>query len=139
MGYAIKIFLAIAATYRLASMISSDEGPYLPFIYKDSEEKGIFEWLRVKAGVYRYGPDGKPESNLARGISCPLCVGVYVSAFLLFLLFKPTRIGDLFLTWMGISGSQVFLENLTSDEAVQSAIEEVAESLEGSDGRIENG
>lgn len=130
MNRAIRIFLAICATYRLASMLSKDEGPYLPFIYKSKQQLGIFEEIRFRLGVYDYGPDGKPNTNLARGISCPLCTGVYISGLLLALVFKPTLVGDLFLTWMGMSGAQVFLENLTSDDAIEGAIEEVAEAME---------
>jgi len=126
----VRLILAVWAAYRLASLVSSDEGPYLPFLYKDKNQTGIFEWLRIRLGAYDYGPDGKPESNLGRGISCPLCTGVYISALLLLTVFFPSRVTDYFLAWMGVSGAQVFLENLTSDEAIESAIEEVAESLE---------
>jgi hypothetical protein len=125
----IKIFLLILATYRLASMLSGEEGPYLSWPKSDSQE-GIFEAIRTRAGAYRYGPDGKPETSLGRGVTCPLCTGVYISFFLLTLIFFPTRLGDMFLVWMGVSGGQVFLENLTSDEAIQSAIEEVADNME---------
>ncbi len=125
----IRLFLAIFSAYRLASMVSKDEGPYLP-IWKDEKQTGIFEAIRIRLGVYDYGPDGKPETNLARGYSCPLCTGVYFSAFFVFLALYPNKLGDWFLAWMGISGAQVFLENLTSDDAIEGAIQEVAESME---------
>lgn len=124
-----RLLLAVWATYRLASMLSKDEGPYIP-LWPDERQTGIFEWIRIHAGVYDYGPDGKPATNFARGLSCPLCTGVYIAAAMLFLVFRPFRLGDYFLGWMGISGAQVFLENLTSDDAVSGAIEEVAESIE---------
>lgn len=127
---ALRLLLAVWATYRLASMLSKDEGPYLPFLYSDERQTGVFEKLREKLGVYDIGLDGKPDTNLARGLSCPLCTGVYLSGLLLGLVYRPTLVGDLFLSWMGISGAQVFLENLTSDDAIQEAIEEVAESIE---------
>lgn len=130
LGRVIRLVLAVWATYRLASMVSHDEGPYIAFPHKDKKQTGVFEQIRIDAGVYDYGPDGKPDTNLARGLSCPLCTGVYLSALMVMLVFVPSKVGDLFLTWMGISGAQVFLENLTSDEAIQDAIEEVAESLE---------
>lgn len=128
MTKALRIFLAVFTVYRLASLVSSDEGPYLGF-YRP-KDMGIFEWIRMKAGVYDIGPDGKPETNFARGLSCPLCTGVYISFATVALVSFPTRIGDLLLTWLGLSGAQVLLENLTSDEAIQGAIEEVAESVE---------
>lgn len=115
----IRLVLLVWATYRLASMVSSEEGPF-----------SIFERLRENLGAYDYGENGKARTNLGRGISCPLCTGVYISGALLPLVFIPNRIGDWFLAWMGISGAQVFLENLTSDEAIQEAIQEVAESME---------
>lgn len=125
----LRFFLAIFATYRLASMVSKDEGPYIP-IWPDAAQTGIFEQVRFRLGVYDYGPDGKPETNLARGISCPLCTGVYISFAILFCLFLPNKLGDVFLAWMGVSGAQVFLENLTSDDAISGAIEEVADTME---------
>lgn len=142
----IRIFLAVFALYRLASLISSEEGPYLPFLYKTPNQDGIFIWVRKKLGaydfVYIYDKEGNLETkirtNLGRGISCPLCTAGYLAFPVILLLQFPTILGNLFLAWLGIWGAQVFLENLTSDEAVESAIEEVAESLEDDDGRIEN-
>lgn len=128
MNKTVRIFLGIFAAYRLASMLSKDEGPYLG-LWKDERQTGIFELLRIRLGVYDYGPDGLPETNLARGISCPLCTGVYLSLGMVLLAFAPSKLGDIFLGWMGISGAQVFLENLTSDDAIKEAIEEVAESV----------
>lgn len=127
---AVRLILAVWAAYRLASLVSHDEGPYLPFLYTDEKQTGVFERVRTDLGVYDYGPDGKPITNLARGVSCPLCTGIYLSALTCILVLVPSRIGDWFLAWIGISGAQVFLENLTSDEAIQEAIQEVAESME---------
>lgn len=129
-GTVVRIILAIWATYRLASMISSEEGPYLAFPHRLKSQMGVFEQIRIDAGVYDYGSDGKPATSFARGISCPLCTGVYLSGLLGIMVFAPTKVGDWFLAWMGISGAQVFLENLTSDEAIQGAMEDIADSLE---------
>ena len=130
MTRAIRLVLAVFATYRLASMVSKDEGPYFPFLYKDDQQTGLFEWLRIRLGVYDYGPQGTPTTNIGRGLSCPLCTGVYISAAMGLLSLRPTLVGDLLLTWMGVSGAQVFLENLTSDDALEGGIEDVADSLE---------
>jgi hypothetical protein len=121
--------LAVFALYRLASLVSSDEGPYIGWP-KSEQQIGIFKAIRIKAGAYNYGPDGLPETNLGRGIACPLCTAAYLGIFPLLLSQIPTRVGDLVLTYLGIYGAQVFLENLTSDDAIQSAIEDVADSLE---------
>jgi hypothetical protein len=118
-GKELRILLAVLATYRLASLVASEEGPF-----------SVFDKLRAKLGAYDYGEDGKAETNLGRGIACPLCVGMYVGAAVLPAIFLPSTVGDVILTWLGVTGAQVFLENLTSDDAIQEAIEEVAESMD---------
>jgi hypothetical protein len=137
LGELIRIVFAVFALYRLASLISSEEGPYLPFLYRDEDQTGIFLWLRKKAGVFNkaYTIEGKylPATNFARGLSCPLCTAAYLAVPIIILLQSPTIPGNLFLAWLGIWGVQVFLENLTSDEAIQGAIREVAESIEDDD------
>lgn len=138
----IRVVFAVFALYRLSGLITTEEGPYLPFFYKDEDQTGIFKWIRRKAGVYKkaYNDEGNfvPITNLARGLSCPLCVAAYLAVPIIFMMQFPTVSGNLILAWLGIWGAQTFLENLTSDEAVQSAIEEVAESLEDNDGRFED-
>lgn len=124
-----NIFLGIFALYRLASLVSSDEGPYVGWP-KSEQQTGIFKAIRGKLGAYEYGPNGLPLTNLGRGVACPLCTSAYIGLFIVILIVKPTRIGNWVLLWLGVWGVQTFLENLTSDEAIQSAIEEVAESLE---------
>lgn len=136
----IPIWLRLLATafavYRLASLISSEEGPYLPFLYKDSLQKGVFKWFREKAGAseinYAYDQYGnqtaEPLTNLGRGISCPLCTGGYVAFLLTFLIFSENIILSFFIVWLGIWGFQTFLENLTSDDAIADAIEDIADS-----------
>lgn len=135
----IKIILIFFATYRLSSLIASEEGPYLPFLYKDTDQAGVFEWLRRKAGaynyVYEYDKEGnqraKVATNLGRGISCPLCVGAYVTALMVLLMYLNFFLTNILLVWLGVWGVQTFLENLTSDDAIKEAIGDVADSLEG--------
>ena len=79
-------------------MIALEEGP-----------AAIFDRVRARAGAYDYGENGMALTSLGRGISCPLCVGVYVAALMLLLVAKPTRAGDLFLGWIGVSSAQAFL------------------------------
>lgn len=129
MSKAIRLVLAAFATYRCASLIASEEGPYIGWP-KSKQQTGIFQAIRARLGAYDYGENSLPETALGRGISCPLCVGIYVCFALMFLVFLPSKLGDFFLAWMGVAGAQVFLENLTSDEAIQEAIEDVAESIE---------
>lgn len=137
----IKLFLAIFAIYRLSSLISSEEGPYFSFLYKDPEQTGIFKWLRKKAGaeekIFVYDERGnvrvKIRTNLGRGISCPLCVGAYVTALVVALMYLDWTVTGLFLAWLGMWGVQTFLENLTSDDAIEDAIQDVADSVENGD------
>lgn len=129
----LRVLLIAFSVYRLSSLIASEEGPYLPFLYKDSQQNGVFKWLRMRAGAYSYGPDGKPESNLGRGISCSLCVGAYVTLLMLAIMSFPNIVTTFISLWLGIWGVQTFLENLTSDEAISEAIEEVAENIDERD------
>lgn len=109
----------------------------MPFLYKDQRQTGIFKWLRIKAGAYNYAyaydQDGNSQTealtSLGRGISCPLCVGGYVAFVLIILSFFNNFILDFFILWLAIWGVQIFLENLTSDDALKDAIDDVADSL----------
>lgn len=135
----LRVIIAIFATYRLAGLISHEEGPYIPFLYKDSNQTGVFEWIRRKAGAYNYEYEYDERgnqrttipTNLGRGISCPLCVGGYLAFVFALLLFLDNIIINFFTLWLGIWGVQVFLENLTSDDAIKEAIEDVADNMEG--------
>lgn len=132
-----KILLLTFSVYRLASLLSSEEGPYLPFLYKDSEQRGVFAWLRHKLGadevVYSYDKEGNQEikvaTNVGRGISCPLCTGGYISFLILIFYLADNLFINFFIFWLGIWGIQTFLANLTSDDAISEAIDDVADSL----------
>jgi len=109
-----RLLLAVFALYRLASLISSEEGPYIGWPRSEQQIR-IFKAIRMRLGAYTYGPDSRPETNLGRGISCPLCTAAYLGLFLLILIRNPTQVGDLLLLWLGIWGAQTFLENLTAE------------------------
>lgn len=64
----VDIVILSLVVYRLAILITEDEGPY-----------SIFKTLRTKAGGYDLAINGQPETNLGRGIMCPLCVGIWLS------------------------------------------------------------
>lgn len=144
MNEIIKIFLAIFSLYRLSGLISSEEGPYLPFLYKDLNQRGVFERIRYKLGaydyVYEYDEEGRQQvkvaTNLGRGISCSLCVGAYLAVPIALFLYFPKKLKNLPLTiliWSGIWGAQTFLENFTSDDAIKGAILDVADTMENKD------
>jgi len=124
----IQVILVSFGIYRLSSLISSEEGLYLGWP-KSEQQIGIFKALRIKAGAYYYGPDGLPESNIGRGISCPLCVGFYVTIFMFILMSVRNPVFNGFIIFFGLYGIQTFLANLTSDDAISEAIEEVAENI----------
>ena len=58
------------ATWRLASMLATEEGPW-----------SIFERLRRRIGIRR-GDEGVPyaESELAKGLMCVWCNSVWIGA-----------------------------------------------------------
>lgn len=92
-----KLTTIALAAYRLAKMIAEEEGPF-----------SVFLRLRILCGAYDYNEHGVPETSLGRGISCPLCVGMYAS--LLFLLLGqrwPVRL-------FAVAGGQTLLHLLFS-------------------------
>lgn len=91
--------LAPFACYRLARLLALEEGPW-----------GVLERLRAWAGAYDYGEDGQPETNLGRGVRCPLCVGVYVAALLVGLLSVHWAVSDVGIVWLGMAGAQAYLQ-----------------------------
>lgn len=125
----IQVILVSFGIYRISSLIASEEGPYIGWP-KSEQQIGIFKAIRIKAGAYDYGPNGLPETNLGRGISCPLCVGFYVSVLMFILMSVRNPIFNGFIIFSGLWGIQTFLANLTSDDAISEAIHEVAESID---------
>ena len=112
----LRLILAVFACYRLSRMFALDDGPFFVF-------KRIRYWVKDRA----WHEAGEPMPfdddtlsdryfgkwhNLAEGISCPFCIGTWVSLFLFPLLVWPTHGGDLFLLLVSISGAQVFLQTL---------------------------
>lgn len=102
MNTALLSALAVLAVYRLARLIAIEEGP-----------AGIFMRLRTALGAYDYGENGEPETNLGRGIGCPLCVGVWVALLIAPLVVWPSTWGVMVLTWLGLAGGQTLLERST--------------------------
>lgn len=115
----VRLLLAVLATYRLASLLAREEGPF-----------SVFDRLRAYLGAYDYDENGMPETAWGRGISCVFCVGVYMAGLLLFLVYLPTLTGDILLTWLGIAGGQVFLERLTNGVRIANVVEQTAEKTE---------
>lgn len=69
----LRFALVALAVYRLAVMLTREDGP-----------ADVFVRLRTWAGCYDYserpGPNGlEPRTSLGKLMSCPYCVGVWLS------------------------------------------------------------
>ena len=98
--------LLVLALYRIANFLAREEGPYLPMFYDEPEfQTGFMEMLRQRLGV-----DGRMDKSLARGIACPLCIGIYLTPLMITLLFIPYA--NLLVLWLGVAGGQELLHYL---------------------------
>jgi hypothetical protein len=89
----LETILAILATYRVARMLTTEDGPF-----------DLFAKLRERI-------DPRQETWVGRGINCPLCVGFWVS-FAVSLVFLPwSSLASLLLNWLGVAGGSVVLHN----------------------------
>lgn len=101
----IRFILAGLAAYRLAQLVTIDEGPPLP-----GHKEGVFTRLRTWGGVYDRGQNGMPLSARGKLLACPYCIGMYLSAGVAVLALVPTRIGDFILSWWALAGLQTYLQ-----------------------------
>jgi len=117
----IRLALSILTCYRLARMIAQDDGPLFLF-------KRVRYWVKDRAwreASFTLGMANLDLTiddryfgkwhNLAEGLACPYCAGVWLSWPILALVLWPTYYGDLFLILMAISGGQAFLWSLGRD------------------------
>ena len=96
----VEILLAVFATYRIARMLTLEEGAF-----------GAFAWVREHI-------DPQQATWLGRGVNCPLCTGFWVAGVMAFLtMYLPLcywsefMVTDFILRWLGIAGAQVVLHN----------------------------
>ena len=89
------------ATYRLARLITVDEGP-----------AQLFFRLRYRMGVYDLGENGQPASAWGRAFECPHCIGVYVAMVLWAIYGIPG--GAIVAGILAIAGMQSFLVDVGS-------------------------
>ncbi len=117
----LRLILAVFTCYRLARLVALDDGP--GFIFKR-----IRYWVKDKAwleadkvGKVERCDDGDAYindrwygkwHNLAEGITCPFCIGIYASVLVFPMLVWPTYYGDLFLLLVSLSGAQAFMQTL---------------------------
>lgn len=83
----IPLLLAVLATYRVARMLATEEGPAL---------------LCIKfRNLYQ------AEDWIGRGIRCPLCLGFWVALPLAW--WVAPSLADVPLWWLGVAGAQATL------------------------------
>ena len=93
-----RFILAAFACFRLAELITIDDGP-----------GDVFLWMRAKLGAYNYGEDGRADTSIGRAITCPYCIGIWLSA-LVALVVAPLD-WRLLLWWFAIAGGQAALQS----------------------------
>lgn len=96
----IVLALAIFATYRIATDLAWEGGPF-----------GVYEHLRG-AIIQRY----KVEHWLSDGVTCPICISFWV-ALPIALLLGVYGAYDAWLwplSWLGIAGAAAFLARVTT-------------------------
>ena len=105
----LRLLLAALTCFRLAQLVTLDKGPFL-----------IFERLRQRTEIYVAATERRRRSDfwksVADGVSCPYCMGFYLSLFCTFLVLWPSQAGDWFLLWFGIMGLQAFLQGVSNRE-----------------------
>ncbi len=113
----IRMVMTILAVYRLALLFSRDDGPLFIFrrIRLYADKKAVLE-QGERREKFEENDDRillGPWSNFNEGIFCPMCVGLYMSALCVALLFFPTILGDIFLGIFGLAGGQSFLQKVS--------------------------
>lgn len=96
--------IAILSCYRLAKLISWDDGP-----------GEIFFRLRLRAGTYDYGENGKPRTFMGSLLGCPYCVGIWIALPIVIFLYGLDEMT--FILWMAVSGGQFLLQCLGESES----------------------
>ena len=95
----VRWILAALSCYRLAQLVTLDDGP-----------ADVFLRLREIAGAYQYGDDGRPARSIGRLLACPFCVGMWLATPCAALATWPSVWGDLVLAVFGIAGVQAAIQ-----------------------------
>lgn len=91
----LRLICAAFAVYRLARLITQDDGPFSVF-------KRLREWAAVNG-----------KESVAELLNCPFCLGVWFALIAAALVLMPTLAGDVILVWLGLAGAQSFLQAKT--------------------------
>ena len=98
----IELIVAVLACYRLAELITLDDGPF-----------DLFLNLRVWLGVYDRDATGRAITSWGRLFGCPYCIGVWIALGLAIALNAPLGLSAQILWhWLAIAGGQAFLESV---------------------------
>ena len=101
-----RLLLAMFAVYRLAILLSEDDGPMFIF-------KRLRDFTGYKAGAQMLrGSEYGGWISLNEGLACVFCVGLYMSPLCAALVIYPTFAGDIFLLIFALAGAQSLLQRL---------------------------
>ena len=102
MTLALLTTAAILAVYRVAMMVTREEGPF-----------DVFDRLRAAANRLPDNAEGNRRRPhwIARGLACPLCVSFWLSLLAAFLVTQVAGIDPLatFGLWLPVAGGVLFL------------------------------
>lgn len=94
----LRVVISALAAYRVARMVALEDGPF-----------DCFSRFRSKFDK----PKGTPRNWIERGVECPLCCGVYVSAVMLGLSYLDYVVYGV--VWLAVSGLAVALQRQERD------------------------
>lgn len=86
--------LAVFATYRVARMLTLEEGPFSLF---DRFRDAITDATRA-------------DSWLSRGVACPYCAGWWVAFLLMLYVWNGLNLFEAFILWASIAGGAAYLQ-----------------------------
>jgi hypothetical protein len=100
---AVRVVISALASYRIARMVALETGPFALF----SRFRG---WVNIEQ-ARKHGPK---ETWVTEGFSCPLCVGVYVSALILGLSYVDYV--NFAVLWLAVAGLQTALQKQENEQ-----------------------
>jgi hypothetical protein len=105
----LRLILAVLATYRLAVMLTDEDGPLflLARLREFTDNRRVIEQQKRERG---------PWASLDDGLRCAWCAGVWAAALCSVLVWWPTLAGDVTLTWLGLAGGALFLERIHDEQ-----------------------
>jgi hypothetical protein len=100
MNLLLSFIIGALAVYRLAHLITIDNGPFMVF----DKLRKLADSLAEKNSIFK---------SLSLGLSCPYCVGVWAALFCAVLLVYRSTPTDIFLLTFGLAGLQSIIQKYT--------------------------